>query len=351
MAHFPNKYILIAATGFIFTCCTKNNNNTTGTGGTGGKLPDSTVYVSGDNGSNPILWQNGVPDTLSATLGTARQVIVSGSDVYVAGICQEIINYYSPGVLDGPIRGQYAYWKNGVQNNVDSFQDIVYNNVSIAVVGNNVYYANGQAWENGAIIPLTGLGNGVVASAFADGSDIYFVGTDSAQDAVYWKNGQLNIVSAYQGRGSTLPHPDCIYVSGTDVYAGGMFNQAVYWKNGVANFLVYTGTAFVPSVSSIFVSGNDVYTTGNLIGANNVTASYWKNGVENDLTLNSSPNPPTSYFTNSFFLSGSDIYVAGYSYTQPPVPTMVGTYAPVFWKNGVETVLAPAGYAYSVYVH
>ncbi len=65
--------------------------------------------------------------------------------------------------------------RNGVQNNVDSFQDIVYNNVSIAVVGNNVYYANGQAWENGAIIPLTKLGNGVVASAFADGSTIFIL--------------------------------------------------------------------------------------------------------------------------------------------------------------------------------
>jgi hypothetical protein len=351
MKCFFHICLLSFASIVIFNSCTKNNNNTTGTGGTGNKPPDSTVYIAGDNGTNPILWQNGIPDTLSTTVGTATQVIVSGSDVYVAGISQEIINYASPGVLAGPIRGQYAYWKNGTQNNIDSFQDVS-GTVSIAVIGSNVYYTNGKAWENGSVIALPGLGSGAVVAVFASGSDIYFVGSDSAQDAVYWKNGQMNIVSAYQGRGSTLPHVHCIYVSGTDVYVGGMFNQAAYWKNGAINYLQYSSiNESVGSVSSIFVSGNDVYTTGYLMNTINGVPAYWKNGVENDLALTGSPNPGIIYSTSSVFLMGSDIYVAGYSATLPLVPTMLATYAPVFWKNNVETVLAPAGYAFSVVVH
>jgi hypothetical protein len=349
---FSHNCVLIVASGFIFTSCTKtSNNNSTGTGPTG-SLPDSVVYVAGDNGTNPILWENGKADTLSATTGTAAQVIVSGTDVYVAGICQEVINYSRPGVLNGPITGQYAYWKNGVQTNIGSFGDIVYNNVSIAVIGSDVYFANGAAWKNGTVLALPGMGNGFIVSAFADGSDIYFSGTDSAEDIVYWKNGQLNVISAYQGRGSILPHISCLDVSGTDVYAGGMFNQAAYWKNGTINYLQYPSILeFVPSVTSIFVSGSDVYTTGFLDGTINGVAAYYKNGIENDLPLFFPPNPATLYTTTTIFLMGSDIYVAGYSTTLNALPGGPETTAPVFWKNGVEAVLSASGYARSIYYH
>jgi hypothetical protein len=353
MKSFFQSSLLFATFYVILTSCSKSNVKTTDSGGTVGKPPDSTVYIAGDNGTNPILWKNGIPDTLSATLGTASQVIVSGNNVYVAGICQVVEIFGSPGVLAAPVTGQYAYWKNGIQNNIGSFGDLTGGSkVSIAVIGNNVYYTNGLAWENGTVIALPGLGYGFVNSTFAIGSDIYFVGTDSAQDAVYWKNGKLNVVSAYKGIGFTRPYAYCIYVSGTDVYVGGMFNQAVYWKNGTPNFLQYPDMiSFVSSIGFILVSENDVYTTGKLIGSYSGVPSYWKNGIENDLSLIGSPNIATSYTTTSCFLSGSDVYVTGFSVTQPSSPTMLPTNAPVFWKNDVETVLAPAGYANSVCVH
>ena len=247
-----------------------------------------------------MLWKNGIADTLSSTVGSASQVIVSGNDVYVSGFYQGILDSNS-GVPALPKTGQYVYWKNGIPNNIGDFGNATTSS-SISVAGNNIYFTNSSAWENGSMIPLQGLG--IIQSSFAVGNDIYFVGNDSVNDAVYWKNGNLNIVSPFGGRGSTTPHAECIYVSGNDVYVGGMYDQAVYWKNGIANFLQHrtTDSSFVSSVSSIFVSGNDVYTTGYIIpifvpAGVFIGPAYWKNGIEHDLLLNVPPNFNITYGT------------------------------------------------------
>jgi hypothetical protein len=283
-------------------------------------------------------------DTLSPTIGSANQVIVSGNDVYVGGVYQEIENFSSPGVLSGLITGQYVYWKNGIQNNIGSFGDIGYTS-SMSVAGNNVYYADSAVWENGTLIPL----HGTAQSIFAVGNDLYVAGYDSVGDAIYWKNGQLNVVSPFLGHGYTTPNIYCIYVSGSDVYIGGMYNQAAYWKNGVVNYLQYTTSGyFVSNVSSLLVSGNDVYVTGHLIGIN-LGAAYWKNGMENDLPLNGATNGNTTYTTTSIFLFGSDVYVAGYTTTFVS-PSSLFLDSAVYWKNGIEINLNSSGKANSIYV-
>lgn len=334
---------------FIFASCSKSTNTsgtkTDTTGTTRGITTDTTIYIAGNNGTNPVLWKKGIPDTLSPTTGSASQVTVSGSDVYVAGVFQE-----------NQLTGQYGYWKNGIQNNIDGIENIGPADPSISIAGNNVYYSNGSAWENGTIITLPGEDSGYVVSTFAIGTDVYFAGADSAEDAVYWKNGILNVVAPYRGRGSTVPHVSCIYVSGSDIYVGGMYNQAVYWENGIANFLQHrtTDSSFVSSIASIFVSGNDVYTTGYLIPlfvppGVNIGPAYWKNGVENDLSVNGAGNGNTTYTTTSIFLNGSDVYVAGYT------STFVSSSSPyldsaVYWKNGVEINLNSSGRANSIFV-
>jgi hypothetical protein len=332
---------------FIFVSCTKSKNGTTVNGDTtAGATIDTTIYIAGDNGTNPILWKNGKADTLSPTIGSASQVTISGNDVYVAGVYQEIENFSSPGVLSGPITGQYVYWKNGIQNNIGPFRNIV-NTSSISVAGNNVFYSDSSAWENGTMIALPGMAS--VRGIFTSGTDVYIAGYDSVQDVVYWKNGQLTVVSPFLGYGSTTPQVSCIYVSGNDVYLGGMYNQAAYWKNGIVNNLQYTtNTSFVSSINSMLVSGNDVYTPGGLIGVG-LGPAYWKNGIENDLLINGTPNGNTTYVTTSVFLFGSDLYVSGYTSTFVPATT---TYldSAVCWKNGVEINLHSSGRASSIYV-
>ena len=62
MAFILQKCVLVAAAGFIFTSCKKSSNHGDGTTP---PIPDSTVYIAGNNGVSPILWKNGIPDTLS----------------------------------------------------------------------------------------------------------------------------------------------------------------------------------------------------------------------------------------------------------------------------------------------
>ena len=315
---------------FILISCTKNTVSTS---------PGPNIYVAGNNGINPVLWKNGTADILSTSMGSSNQVIVSGNDIYVAGT-SEVVETLSPG---GP-SGKYVYWKNGIQNDIS---DVLLNagSSSISVSGNNIYYTNSNYWQNGSFVTLKGQGLGIVSSIFAVGNDVYVAGSDSVGDAVFWKNGLLGVLSKgyYPTSNSgSDPFALCIYVAGNDVYVGGstIDNTAVYWKNGVATNLQSTiSGSVVPSVNSIFVSGNDVYASAILIvptnGGSNYPA-YWKNGVEHDLPLNGAG----SGYTTSIFVYGPDVYVVGWTSTS----------GAVYWKNDVETILSARGFASSIYV-
>ncbi len=323
MAFILQKCVLVATAGFIFTSCTKSSNHG---GGTTPPIPDSTVYIAGNNGVSPILWKNGVPDTLSPTIGDANQVLVSGNDIYVAGSYQHTINTHTNVVQNGPDIGQFVYWKNGTPNNVDTPQQsgIV---PTVSVSGTDVYFTNFYGWKNGTMINFPAVGSpsknfipGRVIASFAEGSDVYFAGTDTLENVVYWKNRDLTIAALYGGMGTTLPLVYCIYVSGNNVYVGGMADKGVYWLNGTAYFMQPRPNdgSFLSSINSLFVDGTDVYNPGVLTqGAPLMNgypnASYWKNGVEVDLqTNNPSPGPNVRYATTSVFVSGTDVYVSGF---------------------------------------
>lgn len=160
---------------FIFASCSKSTNTsgtkTDTTGTTRSTTSDTTIYIAGNNGTNPVLWKKGIPDTLSPTTGSASQVTVSGSDVYVAGVFQE-----------NQLNGQYGYWKNGVENDLS---------VNGARNGNTTY---------------------TTTSIFLNGSDVYVAGYTSTfvspsspylDSAVYWKNGvEINLNSS--GRANSI---------------------------------------------------------------------------------------------------------------------------------------------------
>jgi hypothetical protein len=362
MAFFFRKCVLVASAGFIFTSCTKSSNH----GGKGDTTPptaDSTVYIAGNNGVSPILWKNGIPDTLSPTIGDANQIFVSGNDIYVAGSYQHTINTHTNVVQNGPDIGQYVYWKNGIPNNVDTPQE---NGIvpSVSVSGTDVYFTNFYGWKNGTMIDFPGEGipgknftpTGIICT-FAEGADVYFAGYDTLGNGVYWKNGDMTIAAPYGGRGTTQPLVYCMYVSSNNVYVGGFAVKGVYWLNGTAYFMQPRPNdgSFLSSINSLFVDGTDVYNPGGLTASGQLmigfpSASYWKNGVEVDLQTN---NPPPSanvrYWTTSVFVSGSDVYVSGLFSTStiPSAPTIDSA---VYWKNGVEYSLHTPGIAYSIFV-
>ena len=211
-------------------------------------------------------------------------------DIYVAGEGVTAANLH-----------QAVYWKDGIYNILNS------NQVSAR--------ANG----------ITVNGSDVFVSGIIDSAP----GAFYTESAVYWKNGTLTRLSPDSAYSQAL----CVTLHGNDVYFGGLTGNlsvntstqtgyrtyAVYWKNGVP---VVLGDG---AVTSIAVSGSDVYAAGQSSIESGAPSSYWKNGVPVPL--------PGSTSVNAIAVDGNDVYVGG---------VMTGGIAAV-WKNGVAMLLQKDG--------
>lgn len=294
-----------------------------------------TVYIAGDDGVNPILWVNGRPQKLEGNGGFGAQVLLSGYDVYVAGVSNEgTTTVPTPA---GP-SGQYCYWKNGAETPIGN-PKFVESPEAIAVDGSEIYFSSGPLYENGSQVPLQGLGQsggGFVCAAMTVGSDVYLAGRDSTGNGVYWKNGVMHPVAATQPLGSGI-QIYCMYVTNGNVYIGGtdLQRKGAIWINGVETNVQSSGGEPLFNVKAIFVDGPDVYSISNFVVNDGNAPAYWKNGQQVNLPLNGAAYGNAT----CIFVSGGDVYVTG-----------VTSHGAVLWKNGVETVLSPAGDAYSVVV-
>jgi hypothetical protein len=135
-----------------------------------------------------------------------------------------------------------------------------------------------------------------------------------------------------------------IYVAGNEYTSlVGGFSVAKVWKNGIATNL--TNGLTDASANSVFVSGSDVYVAGyeNNVAGTSTIAKLWKNGVGINLSLGNN-----FARANSVFVSGSDVYVAGFE------SDATGTHVAKIWKNGIPSNLNSTGnlnaYAMSIYV-
>ena len=129
-----------------------------------------------------------------------------------------------------------------------------------------------------------------------------------------------------------------------DVYVAGYGygGVAVLWKNGDRQNLT-VGTLREARANSVYVSGSDVYVAGFDSNVQNMEfAVLWKNGVAQNLTDGTGRSE-----ARSVYVSGSDVYVAGWEWNTQESRA-------VLWKNGVKQNLTDgtlrAARANSVYV-
>ena len=117
------------------------------------------------------------------------------------------------------------------------------------------------------------------------------------------------------------------------------YDGAAYWRNGALTHL--TDGTFMEAVT---VSGKDIYLAGiqriedgrPAYEQRNTMVKVWKNGVPTALT-----DGTTYCQVSSIAVSGSDVYVVGQM-------MFGGNFAPILWKNGNLTRLADKGVARSV---
>jgi hypothetical protein len=259
-------------------------------------------------------------------------------DVYVAGVIYNDQNNHETSIA--------TYWKNGVAVSLGGFT-LGSTAYSIAVSGSDIYVAGtgsngGQDiatyWKNGVSVPLTdGTYRGFANSIAVSNGDVYVAGAEAGPNdslvVKYWKNGAaVNLTD-----GTVNAMANAIFVSGADIYVAGSVNQttrtspnstyngavATLWKNGVPVSLtdgLHTSIAY-----SVFVSGADVYVAGYAAQTqegDDTEATYWKNGVPVTLA------GQTPSAAASIFVTGQDVFAAGNTSS-----------GPAYWKNGTQTPL------------
>ncbi|WP_426670312.1 hypothetical protein ACPPVU_03500 [Mucilaginibacter sp. McL0603] len=295
----------------------------------------------------PVYYKNGISHSLSNTTaaycGISAFTVVN-NDIYAYGVFNKSM----------------VFWKNNTQ------QPFANSDVSlvtgIAMDGNNTYLsfagANtlagstvrqtaGYTLNNNTLFEFTGSAYGIVSS----GTDIYCFGDTAIATpdyspslyATYYKNKIPVHLSDIKGSQQSVI--TSMFISGNDVYASGyvyridpVFNSpiidtAVYWKNGAMTVLQAGG--YVAHTTAIAVKGNDVYVAGYINNGNwnsrNMDfrlphATLWKNGVPVTLSKGAFAS-----YTNNMVLSGNDVYVGG---TEGPDSAVT-----LYWKNGTPVTL------------
>ena len=302
-------------------------------------VPD--VFVAGYVGdaaghSRATYWKNGVPVTLSGPgqHTDATDIFVVNDDVYVVG-------YRNTGVFTVA-----RWWKNGVETKVSN--DARFSSAeSIFVAGSDVYVtgyegnAAGKSiakyWKNGNPTDLADDVGASATSLVVNGQDVY-VGGHSIRNGntvgTVWKNG----VPTFLTTGFSFVWD--IYVSGNDVYTTGSIRNTgpgvgfvSYWKNDTA---VLLGPGLGSGAGrSIVVAGDDVFVAGLEANAKSIqVAKYWKNGAPVGLS-------DGAYYAaaNAIDVLGEDVYVGGLEYNAAGVPVAK------FWKNGVPIAITDGSYA------
>ncbi|HEX3384334.1 MAG TPA: hypothetical protein VHS53_04060 [Mucilaginibacter sp.] len=293
---------------------------------------EADVYVAGFVGpqSQAAYWKNGSLTQLeqnSSVISYARSIAVNASGVYAAGS------------REGASALNAVLWFNGTSTLL-SDPSVNAEAMSVVLSGSDVYVAGYQNdlaaghtkalyWKNGAATLLSG---GLVAKAIViSGSDVYIAGQTTDGVAAYWKNGTM----------TTLPEgntANAITVVGSDVYVVGQstLGSIIYWKNGTASQLLDGTVNATPAwVTGIAVSGSNVYVAGAIPnGDAGLAPTVWTNSTPKMLTVPASlSSNPSNNEATGIAVFDADVYTAGEVNNN-------GTqqWESFYWKNGEAPV-------------
>lgn len=209
-----------------------------------------------------------------------------------------------------------------------------------------------KVFKNGTLVSTIGDGSTVKIYGHdmeVVGNDIYvlaykFIPATSTQATIIFKNGtEIQTVST-----SSAFSPNCLAVSGNDIYAcgvspapsGGYGAFIRLWKNGVFTDIT-NGMNSDSRAWDMVVNGNDVFIAGYLqtVSTNNDRkACYWKNGT---LTYFDNSTSNTGSQAHRIVVAGNDVYASGYINNKA-----------AFWKNNTITELSASnGYSYGIAVN
>lgn len=188
-------------------------------------------------------------------------------------------------------------------------------------------------------------GNGNNDSFWDSKVDVYVVGHTYAPEtgeACLWKNGAKQKLGEGYEALSVCVSDTNVYVAGNNIANG---NVPYIWKNGIKQELNGGSGKYA---KSIYVSGNDVYVAGyKFNGSVKERAILWENGVQKILPAwDYDDDTPMNAYANSVFVYNNDVYVAGQS--------NIGGIC--IWKNGIKQALLSSGtdmvsYANSIFVY
>ena len=224
----------------------------------------SDVFVAGSIGNCAVLWKNGDVQNLTdgALYGAAKSIYVSGSDVYMVGDERTEKDYYSEECFA-------TVWKNGVEQQFfDDKNSVKANSIFVSDDG-CVYVAGGKGgaaiiWKDGVAQHLAGGAVKTGASAnsvFVSGDDVYVAGSYTSMGNMpmsycrIWINGE-NILPEGMDGGYAESSSHSVYVSGEDVYMVGSAvpHSAIFWKNGERNLLTKGNNSYATTRAySVFV--------------------------------------------------------------------------------------------------
>ncbi|MBS1974137.1 MAG: IPT/TIG domain-containing protein, partial [Bacteroidetes bacterium] len=226
----------------------------------------SDVYIAGAdmNTGGPAYWKNGatidLPMTAGHNGGRAHSVFVNGTDVYVAG--WDFVN--GANALPRCWKNGVPITVSLSSGNISAGQPVVSGVIyKVIVSGTDVYLAGSQApfsgnqvatyWKNGTPSPLTdGTAVSEAYGIFVSGSDVYVAANDGTTSK-YWKNGVASVLNT---PGNFSAYPTGIYVSGTDVYVSGYYRDvAKYWKNGTMVDLTATASNPIANEAATGITG------------------------------------------------------------------------------------------------
>lgn len=235
---------------------------------------------------------------------------------------------------------------------------------SVYIMDNDVYIAGYQQYEPKKETSGKPAKKAVAQDlSFDEQAQSYYESTQII--GTLWKNGVAQNLSD----GSNHTFPLSVFASDADVYVAGFEDirlpfcevfPGVYlnarvaklWKNGVAQNLSKSNGKSDAIAYSVFVSGNDIYAAGYENIKNNkqgedsisVNARLWKNGVVQE-------SFSFEGIARSVFVSGNDVFVVGD--TSYKSSTGEVHFHAVLWKNGVAQNLNVDGksaIARSVYI-